>query len=180
MVTFNIPSEIHFNTATAANYCSSLWRSCVMQPTWSTSKVAWVCAWLKFFVSLHWVIDLPMVSLYTVKLHPMISILFPPIATETLNCFMYCHRRLQWPAPYADPLPWPWARPTVALQCSTLQDTSQGGDDGDGDAWFLWHHSVCIGEQCPTLSHDDPDNNPNPPADARDERAVWDMLQSLP
>ena len=50
----------------------------------------------QIFMSLHYVIDLPVVSLYTVKLYSMINILFPPIATETLNWVVYYHRRVRW------------------------------------------------------------------------------------
>ncbi|XP_036975905.1 putative nuclease HARBI1 [Acanthopagrus latus] len=40
-------------------------------------------------------------------------------------------------------------------------------------ACVILHNIATIrGEQCPTLFPDDPDNNPNPPADARDGRAV--------
>ena len=166
---------------------------------------------LKCFVSLHWVIDLPVVSLCTVKLYPMINILFPPIATETLNCILHYHRRVWWLptweteipllAPSADPLPWPGARPTATLQRNSLQDTSQGGDDHWDPrgpiqsqclcrfrviperasdiivACVILHNIATIrGEQCPALSPDDPDDNPNPPADARDGGAVRDMI----
>jgi hypothetical protein len=44
-------------------------------------------------------------------------------------------------------------------------------------ACLVLHNIATIrGEQCPTLSPNDPDNNPDPPADARDGRAVRDMI----
>ena len=71
------------------------------------------------------------------------------------------------------------------LQRSSLQDMSQGGDDhwyaqGPNLHNHMWHgiHNIATirGEQCTTLSPDDPENNPNPPADARDGRAARDMI----
>ena len=137
----------------------------------------------------------------------MINILFPPLATETIKCILYYHRRVWWlstrrqrvplPALSADPLPWPL--PTATLQLGSLQDTSQSGDDhrhAQGPvpvprrlrvtperacdiivACLVLHNIATIREeQCPTLSPNDPDNNPDPPADARDGRAVRDMI----
>ena len=80
----------------------------------------------------HWVIHLPLGSLYTVKLNPMINILFPPIATETLNYIWYDHRRVRWLptrrqrwscqprllTPYPDPEPGPQQRYNITL-CRT-------------------------------------------------------------
>ena len=164
---------------------------------------------LKCFVSLHWVIDLPVVSLCTVKLYPMINILFPPIATETLNCILHYHRRVRWLptrrqrfpclphllTPYPDLEPGPQQRYNVThcrtqarvetttgilqarFQClCRLRVTPERASDIIAVCVILHNIATIRGEQCPALSPDDPDDNPNPPADARDGGAVRDMI----